>query len=82
MLKYVVACENPCLIWMQTHMVGAYAENHEKIYFYDNTIGLVICKGMKSLKSWVEWVCDYNGEIVVWNDPKKQVTWKGIECLG
>ena len=79
MLKTIVYTRHPVMIWMHTHMVAAFAQNINKIYFFDNTIGLARCDGIKSLEAWVEFLCEENGELKHINGA--EVQWKCVECI-
>ncbi len=73
MIDKIVQCKRPCLVWMDWHMVAAYARSNSQIYFYDNTIGLAKCDDVISLKDWAEWACKANDE--------HEATWKCVQCL-
>ena len=77
LLKKIITKPLPCLIWMRGHMVAVYPEKKNKIYYYDNTIGLVLCEDLPSLISWIKWVNNKNDE----PSPSSTEKWTCLQCL-
>lgn len=77
MLTLISTKRRPCMIWLQYHMVAAYARGNNEIYFYDNTIGMVLCEGLAALTDWVGFTCQAQGE----PGPTDAHNWDCMESL-